>query len=117
MVILPFEILKFIIQGEKSFMPQLSLKLPEPLYQELLLKKEALGLDNMSDVIRFLLRQSLENPSPTLSDRYQKRALSYSIMSYCLIEEGFLNLAEEGSELCDQALKKAQKLINKELQK
>lgn len=102
-------------------MQQISLKLSEQTHQQLLLKKEELALDNISDVIRLLLRFALENHNTEIiknhPNKLQKRALSYAIMSYCLLEESVLSLAEDGPILTEQAHSKAEKLINSLLQK
>jgi len=102
-------------------MPQISLKLSEQLYEELLLKKEELKRDDVSDVIRYLLRSALENHESenvkVSSQKMQRHALTYALMSYCLIEESLLNLAEDGSELCETAQKKAEKLFKSLMKK
>ena len=95
-------------------MAQISLKIPEDMHHQVLLKMEALGMDNVSDTIRYLLRLGLDNDKGN-PDVLQKKALSYAIMSYCLIEESILSLTEEGSELSDRAHAKAEKLINSQL--
>ncbi len=91
------------------------------MYQQLLIKKEELSIDNISDVIRFLLRFALDNyakePTKKHQDKLQKQALSYAIMSYCLIEQSILTLVEDGPQLQEQANTKAEKLINTLLQK
>ncbi len=115
------KILPLVNTKEISIMQPVSLKISEPMYQQLLIKKEELSIGNISDVIRFLLRFALENyakePTRKHQDKLQKQVLSYAIMSHCLIEQSVLTLAEDGPQLQERANTKAEKLINSLLQK
>ena len=102
-------------------MEQISLKLPESLHQQLLLKKQELGKNELSDTIRFLLIEALKKPSiiPTQSstNKLERKAANYTIMAYCLIEKFLSASVKNGQILSDEAHQKAEKLINSLLQK
>src|SRR5947209_1689245 len=100
-------------------MRQISLKISDHLYQELELKTQSLEM-NFSDVLRdvlkiglqhFGIKNSLESTSKVLENSSQKQAIGYTIFSYCLLEEFIKSYAESGSELCDKAHAKAEKLL------
>ena len=96
-------------------MPQISLKLSEHLYQEVLLTMQDMGLENVSDTIRALLQAALETPtfsSKKLTDKLQKKSATYAIMAYCLMEKFLSTSAKNGQTLSEDAHDKAEKLIN-----
>jgi predicted transcriptional regulator len=110
-----------IIEKELNIMPKKTIKLSEPLYQQVLLTMQERGLDNVSDTIRLLLHLALENQTTTASkspsSRLQKKAASYTIMAYCLIEKFLITSVKNGQILTDEAHDKAEKLINSLIQK
>jgi hypothetical protein len=96
-------------------MPQISLKLSERLYQEVLITMQDLELENVSDTIRALLQAALETPafsSKKLTDKLQKKTANYAIMAYCLMEKFLSTSVKNGQILSDEAHHKAETLIN-----
>ena len=82
---------------------------------------QEMGLDNVSDTVRLLLHSALENQAlncgHTTHNKLQKKAASYTIMAYCLIEKFLSTSVKNGQTLSEEAHDKAEKLINSLAQK
>jgi Arc/MetJ-type ribon-helix-helix transcriptional regulator len=97
-------------------MPKISVKLPEKMYQQLLLTTQEFELENISAAVRLLLQAALETqnlPTPkALTDKLQKKTAHYSIMAYCLMDKFLTISVKNGQVLSDEAHDAAEKLIN-----
>jgi Arc/MetJ-type ribon-helix-helix transcriptional regulator len=94
-----------------------SIRLPNHLYEKLEQKAQELGGIGMSDTVRSLLQMALEQPDPKEDKKLLKQLLHYNIATYYMVQTHLLSEFEEGEELNDEAHQKANKILERLLQK
>ena len=98
-------------------MPQLSVQISEALHKSLERKALEMGGLRISDAVRSLLQNALEQPDVAQDRKLHKQLLHYNIASYYMLQEHLLNNFEEGEALNDQAHDKAAKILQALLKK
>jgi Arc/MetJ-type ribon-helix-helix transcriptional regulator len=98
-------------------MPQLSVQISEALQKSLERKAKDMGGFSISDAVRILLQNALEQPDAKADRKLHKQLLHYSISSYYMVQALLLNEFEEGQALNDEAHEKANGVLEKLLKK
>ena len=76
-------------------MPRLSIRISENLQERLIEKGWQIGVDNVSDAVRILLQEALENNNLGTTTNRENNALLHQIINdsvkiRCLLEKAFL---------------------------
>ncbi len=99
-------------------MPLLSVKISEELQKSLARKAREMGSGfSVSDAVRVLLQNALEQPDAKEDRKLHKQLLRYNITAYYMIQLHLVNTFEEGLKLNDQAHDKASKVLEELLKK
>lgn len=106
-------------------MKTICVKIPLRHYQELEAKAREHEV-TLSDIFRECLQTGLQcfrQPIPTTFDnqkpevRLQKRIATNTLVIYCLLEAFVKNKVENGEQLCDDALRKGERMTMEMLSK
>ncbi len=92
-------------------MPQLSVQVSDGLYKNLERKAKDMGGFSISDAVRVLLQNALEQPDAKEDRKLHKQLLHYCISTYYMVQTHLLSEFEEGQELNDEAHGKANKVL------
>ncbi len=98
-------------------MRQLSLKISDALYDQLILKAKAMGQLKMSDALRILLQESVQSPRVSSEHRLHRKLLHYQVTTYYMLQAHLINNFDKGLELNEQAHDKAKKVLQTLLKK
>ncbi len=99
-------------------MPLLSVQISEALQKSLVRKaKEMGGGFSISDAVRVLLQNALEQPDAKDDRKLHKQLLHYCISTYYMVQTHLLSEFEEGDKLNDEAHKKANEVLESLLKK
>ncbi len=80
-------------------------------------KAKEMGGFSVSDAVRVLLQNALEQPNAKEERKLLKQLLRYNITAYYMIQLHLINTFEEGLKLNDQAHDKANKVLEELLKK
>ncbi len=99
-------------------MPLLSVKISEALQKSLARKAKEMGAGfSVSDAVRVLLQNALEQPDAKEDWKLHKQLLHYMISTYYMVQTHLLSEFEDGQELNDEAHKKANEVLESLLKK
>lgn len=93
-------------------MPQLSVRISDQLQEQLTRKGFEIGVENISDTVRILLQQTLENPNLDLNSTFLQQMAHYAIKTHSIVEIALLSLVVDGKKWRDEAHSKAEKLMS-----
>ena len=101
-------------------MPLLSVQITPVLHKNLKQKAKEMGGLKISDTVRILLQNALnvsEQPNNAQIQKLHQQLLHYNIATYYMVQTHLLSEFEEGEELNDEAHQKANKILERLLQK
>jgi antitoxin component of RelBE/YafQ-DinJ toxin-antitoxin module len=93
-------------------MPHLSVRISDQLLEQLIERGVKIGVDNVSDTVRILLQQALENPHLGLDRTLLQQMAHYAFKTHSIVEIALLSLVVEGEKLRDKAHSKAENLMS-----
>jgi antitoxin component of RelBE/YafQ-DinJ toxin-antitoxin module len=92
-------------------MANISIKVPDDLYEQLKQKAHAMGELKLSDALRILLKAAVENPTDLTNRKAKGKELQYLVTTYYLVNEYITSLEGKGTKLNNAAHKKAEKAL------
>jgi hypothetical protein len=92
-------------------MPVLSVQIPDALQHRLEAKAKHLGNLKISEVVRLLLQEALEQPTTHANHKLNQKLLHYTMTSYYMIQAQLIHSFKEGAELNEAAHQKANHIL------
>lgn len=94
-------------------MPLLSVKISAALQKSLARKAKEMGGLSLSDAVRVLLQDALEQPDDSQDKKLQQQLLHYSLTTYYMLQAHLVNSFDEWEKLNDEAHGQANKVLER----